>query len=144
ADSGSRGGSVAAVPVTPAAVTPASDARVRPLQDKFTETTASHLPFSHWIPEYPTYVPRVDEEAKVEARLRVARVAVTTGMSGAGKSALGSALARRLQAEYEFTLWVDASEIVRVEQLGAVDVLRNGQHQNVLGLLRLRRCLLVL
>lgn len=127
-----------------AQVTPASEPKARPLQDGSIESIASDQPFSHWIPEYPTYVPRVGEEEKVEACLLAGQVVVITGMSGAGKSALCSAIARRLHADYDFTLWVDASEIVRVEQLGAVDALRNGQRQNVLGLLRLRRCLLVL
>ncbi|WP_160063683.1 hypothetical protein [Psychromonas sp. L1A2] len=69
---------------------------------------------------------------------------VIAGFGGLGKSSICNYLANTLKGEFDIVLWIDGTEIHSLNELGSSDVLRNGHSQNVLGLLKTRKCLLVL
>lgn len=99
---------------------------------------------SHRIPKYSDYVERASIEAEVIKRLDSDHVLLVAGIGGSGKSAVCSAVAQRLEGDFEAVLWIDADSLRRAEDLSSVDVLRNGGMLNVLGLVQTRQCLLVL
>ncbi len=122
----------------------------------FTEKISSFLPFlsrlrsewalSHQIPTVDGYVSRPGDEKDVKDALSARRVVVVAGISGLGKSALCGRVAEELekQGDYELVLWQDAGQLTEVEQLRAVYVDAYGERENLLGYLKLRKCLLIL
>lgn len=99
---------------------------------------------NHRVPTYPDYIARPDVESEIKTRLASERWVKVSGLSGLGKSAVCTAVARTTRDQYELVLWLDASALQRLEELSAVDILRNGEHQNILGLMCARPCLVVL
>lgn len=90
------------------------------------------------------FLGRAGEIEAVKARLAVDRCVVVSGLGGIGKTELACALAHEIQEQYEQVIWIDASNLHEVAQLGAFDVRSNGYQLNVLGLLRSQNALVVL
>lgn len=120
----------------------------------FIERIAGYLPFlsrihnewalSHQVPLIEGYVARPVEEKAVVTRMKTDRVVIVAGLSGVGKSALAAAVANQERGNFELVLWLNAAELTSVEQLRVVDAFGNGERENILGLLKSRRCMIVL
>lgn len=122
--------------------------------DQLVEAASPFLPYlskardmwalSHKVPSFPNYVSRDTEEAALKKALRDQRIAVASGMSGCGKSAIASAVATKLRRKFDSVFWLDASTIKSVDDLKQFDALQNGQKYNILGVAKRSSCLLVL
>ncbi|PSU82505.1 hypothetical protein CTM93_12995 [Photobacterium phosphoreum] len=91
-----------------------------------------------------SYQPRVDIESKLSHRLLTGHSCVVVGFGGAGKSNLAVAIVNSIKEEFDLSLWLDASEVQSLDDLGHYDVYRNGHQVNILGLLKSKKILLVL
>ncbi|QQX80006.1 hypothetical protein JK628_21370 [Shewanella sp. KX20019] len=91
-----------------------------------------------------SYQARETIEGELSSQLLAGNSVVIVGFSGTGKSNLSAAIANSIKNEFDISLWLDASELWDINNLGTYDVFRNGHHLNILGLLRSKKVLLVL
>ena len=66
------------------------------------------------------------------------------GFGGIGKSSFCNSLLHQTKHNFQISLWLDATFIKSLDELGSFDIDGNGNKINVLFLLKSRRCLLVL
>lgn len=85
-----------------------------------------------------------DLERVIIERLEREQVVGLAGLSGSGKSEAAAAVARVAADRYDLVVWLPTPTALHVSDLTAVEVERLGRRMNVLGLLRARRCLLIL
>jgi hypothetical protein len=122
--------------------------------ERFVSGLTSYLPsigrladenaFSHRIPIYSGYQPRIDLEQVVIDQLSDDSCVVVSGISGIGKSALAARVAQMLQQDFDAVIWFDAHDLRNVAELSDVDVRRVGTRYNIAGQLRRHKCLLIL
>jgi hypothetical protein len=101
---------------------------------------------SHTVPEPDNrHVSRLEVEAELDRRLAsgTRRIAIW-GIGGSGKSDAAAAFVASKRANYELSIWLKGSDLVGLEDLRAAPLLRGGEARNIAGLLKGRRCLLVI
>ena len=91
-----------------------------------------------------TYQYRAGIEGDISSKLLAGNSCVIVGFGGMGKSSISSAIANSIKSEFDITVWLDASELQDINQLGSFDVCRNGHQINLNGLLKSKKTLLVL
>ncbi|MGO2127984.1 MAG: tetratricopeptide repeat protein [Pseudoalteromonas prydzensis] len=91
-----------------------------------------------------TYQHRAGIEGEISSKLLKGSSCVIVGFGGMGKSSISSAIANSIKSEFDITVWLDASELQDINQLGSFDVCRNGHQINLNGLLKSKKTLLVL
>lgn len=99
--------------------------------------------FSHRIPAYSIYQPRLELEQAIVDRLEESFWVTISGISGIGKTALAAQVAKNL-SDYDLVIWHDASNLKNVTELSDIDIRRSGTRHNINSLLRRHRCLLLL
>lgn len=87
---------------------------------------------------------RPDVDAELARRLTAHPAVTISGLGGLGKSAAAAAFAADHEDDYDLTIWLDAGEVRRPEDLQALPLVRGGESRNVAALLRTRACLLVI
>ncbi|MER9291490.1 hypothetical protein NKI71_14705 [Mesorhizobium sp. M0510] len=92
----------------------------------------------------PRHIQRPHVDAAIAGALGGAPCIAISGMGGVGKSEAAAAYVARHRSEYVQTIWLDGAPLDRVEDLSAVTIRRAGDALNVAGLLKSRRCLLVI
>lgn len=122
--------------------------------DRLFDSIGNHLPSlrrlrEEWastgmVPGYDRYIRRPESELRVQTALETNRVVWLAGLSGSGKSALCSHIAREFSAKVNNVIWLNASGLKSVDELRAWDVRRSGHLTNVLNLVRSVPSLLVL
>ncbi|MEI6897632.1 MAG: hypothetical protein V5786_09150 [Psychromonas sp.] len=90
------------------------------------------------------YQIRGDLEDELTEKLLNDKSIVIAGFGGLGKSSLCNYLVNNLKNEFDIALWIDGSNVNSLTELGNYDVRTNGHNLNVLGLLKTRKCILVL
>jgi hypothetical protein len=90
------------------------------------------------------YVARPAVETAIADALAASPCVVVAGLGGSGKSQCVAAVAAAQRQQYDLTIWHDASQLERLEQLQSLPVARSGVSRNVTALLRTLRCLLIL
>ena len=90
------------------------------------------------------YGGRTVEENDIKWRLKTSKCVVLWGLSGIGKTELAVAVANALRDDFDMVMWVTATEIESVQALTSVDVRNNGHRQNISGLLKREKVLLIL
>lgn len=109
------------------------------------ERIAEQSAMSNQLPPISSsYLGRHTEERNLIEELASESVVSITGIAGIGKTEFACAVAHKIGARYELLIWVQADEVTNIEQLHAFDVRRNGYRQNLVGLLRSHRTLLIL
>lgn len=91
-----------------------------------------------------SYQPRQEVEDELCEKLFAGESAVIVGFGGTGKSQLAISIANSAREEFDICLWLDASELQDLTELGGYDVFRNGHQLNIIGLLQSKKVLLVL
>ena len=66
------------------------------------------------------------------------------GIAGSGKSDAAAAYGTYHRQDYDLLIWLEGSEVRRVEDLKALQLIRGQEKRNVASLMRTRRCLLVI
>jgi tetratricopeptide (TPR) repeat protein len=100
---------------------------------------------SHVVPDPGNgYVARPAVERAIADPLAASPCVVVAGLGGSGKSQCVAAVAAAQRQQYDLTIWHDASQLERLEQLQSLPVARSGVSRNVTALLRTLRCLLIL
>jgi len=108
------------------------------------ERLADEHAFSHRVPEYEDYSPRVELEALIREQLVKEPAILLAGISGIGKSATAARIACTLQDTFESIFWIAGNNIQSITELTDIDVRRNGVHHNLLATMRQRRCLTII
>lgn len=90
------------------------------------------------------YIRREDVENIIGKKVSSGMSVVVTGLGGIGKSSIASAVARNVKDDFDLVIWIDASDLNRLEDLKAFDIHRNSHSVNLSGVLKGRKCLLVL
>ncbi|WP_370317123.1 NB-ARC domain-containing protein [Pseudoalteromonas sp.] len=123
--------------------------------EEVTERLAHFLPYIQTIrnesainltiPKLETsYQPRHEVEDELCEKLFSGKSAIVVGFGGTGKSQLAISIANSAREEFDVCLWLDASELQDLSELGGYDVFRNGHRLNIIGLLETKKVLLVL
>lgn len=122
--------------------------------ERFINSLTSYLPsigriadenaFSHRIPNYSGYQNRPELEDEITDKITKSTCCVISGISGVGKSALAAKVAENLRSEFEIVIWCDARVLRNVAELSDIDIRRSGTRHNLIGLIRRRKCLLIL
>ncbi|WP_111828147.1 hypothetical protein [Acinetobacter colistiniresistens] len=94
--------------------------------------------------KFDKYVSREEIEDPLVERLQSGESIVISGLGGSGKSSLANSIAHKIKYDFEIVIWLDASSVERLEDLGAWDLYRNSHILNLLGIIKSRRCLLIL
>lgn len=108
------------------------------------EHLADEHAFSHRIPEYDDYRPRVELEDLIREQLIKEPAILLAGISGIGKSAIAAHVAHSLQDAYDSIFWIAGKDIQSITALTDIDIRRNGVHHNLLATMRQRRCLAII
>ena len=90
------------------------------------------------------YRERDDVDKAILLRLKTEKCLCITGLGGIGKSQAATAYADALRNEFELVIWLDGTALVNINDLHSIALGRSGVSRNVAGLLRSRRCLLVI
>lgn len=91
-----------------------------------------------------SHISRPEVLSDLEGLHSKSRCVVISGMGGIGKSEIAAAYVEAHRSAFQFTLWLDARTIDRIELLASAPLRRGGAERNLLGLLGKYRCLLVL
>lgn len=84
-------------------------------------------------------------EQAINAALNDANpVVAISGLPGSGKSDAAAAYASSQGDRYQTPIWVEGTELTRVSDLTSLSLWRGGADLNVAGMLRTRRCLLII
>lgn len=84
-------------------------------------------------------------EDAIAARLSDAEpVVALSGIGGSGKSDAAAAYVNAVRERYQTPMWVEGGDISKIEDLSETRLWRGGSSMNVAGMLKSRRCLLVI
>lgn len=92
----------------------------------------------------PGHVARPEMIAQIDAVFAGGASVVTlSGIGGLGKTRVAMEYAAERRGEYDTCIWIDGTELQRVEEAKAIPMWRGGESRNVAALLKSRPCLLV-
>lgn len=93
----------------------------------------------------PCRVALLSVEQAIDAALSDANpVVAISGLPGSGKSDAAAAYASSQGGRYQTPIWVEGTELTRVSDLNSLSLWRGGADLNVAGMLKTRRCLLII
>lgn len=92
----------------------------------------------------PHHIRRPYVDAEIAGALGRSRSITISGMGGVGKSEAAAAYVESHRSEYVQTIWLNGASLNAINDLSAVTIRRAGDALNVAGLLKSRRCLLVI
>jgi len=93
----------------------------------------------------PRRVALITVDEAIDAALRSGSSVVTiSGLAGSGKSDAAAAYVNSRCDRYQTTMWVEGAELSQVADLTSKRLWRGGADLNVAGMLRIKRCLLVI
>lgn len=93
----------------------------------------------------PRRVALPEVEAQIDAALTDENpVVAISGLAGTGKSDAAAAYADSRRHLYKMTMWIEGRELTKVTDLYSKDLGRGGAELNIAGMLKSRKCLLVI
>ena len=89
------------------------------------------------------YISRTNEEERIINKLSEANYLLVTGISGIGKTSSLISVCHSIKQDYDIIVWLDGKD-VNIDNLNSVSISRLGINQNLIGLLRMHKTLVVI